>query len=121
MFKKTTALLLSLLFAFSAFGAASLFSGVISAGAVYYDYYDYIGLPGWSQFTAQDLTEIYNPGLSLSQTAAPSYAPERVTNVTKIDVINSKPGEYEGHIQIGSFVQLNIGEINPDNNPINIQ
>ena len=121
MFKKSTAMILSLLFAFSAFGAATLFSGVITAGAVYYDYYNYEKLPGWSEFTAQDLTEIYNPGLSLSQCDVPSFAPERVEKVTKIDVINSRPGEYAGHITLGSFVELNIGEINPDNNPINLQ
>ena len=121
MFKKTLAMILSLMFAFSAFGIATVFSGVITAGAVYYDYYNYIKLPGWSEFTSQDLTEIYNPGLSLSQGDVPSYAPANVDKVTKIDVINSKPGDYPGHITIGSFVELNIGEINPDNNPINLQ
>ena len=121
MFKKTLATILSLVFAFSAFGVATLFGGVITAGAVYYDYYKSIKLPGWSEFTSQDLTEIYNPGLSLSQGDVPSYAPANVDKVTKIDVINSKPGDYPGHITIGSFVTLNIGEINPDNNPINLQ
>ena len=121
MFKKAIAMVLSLMFAFSAFGIATVFSGVITAGAVYYDYYVYDKLPGWSQFTAQDLGELYNPGLSLSQADVPAFAPERVTGVTKIDVINSKPGDYEGHILAGSFVELNINEINPDNNPINVQ
>ena len=121
MLKKTIAFVLSLMFVFSAFGVATVFSGVVTAGAVYYDYYDYIKLPGWGQFTAQDLTEIYNPGLTLSQVDVPAFAPENVTSVTRIYVDNSKPGEYEGHICVGSFVALNLNEINPDGNAINIQ
>ena len=121
MLKKTLAFILSLTFVLSAFGVATVFSGVITAGAVYYDYYEYIKLPGWGQFTAQDLTEIYNPGLTLSQVDVPDFAPENVTYATRVYVDNSKPGEYEGHICLGSFVTLNLNEINPDGNPINIQ
>ena len=127
MLKKTIAFVLSLMFVFSAVGVATLFNGVLSAGAVYYDYYEYISLPGWSDFTEQDLTELHNPGLTLSQADVPANAPERVTKVTKIDVLNSHPVDYEGdqgydgHIKIASFVALNLGEINPDNNPINLQ
>ena len=127
MLKKTIAFILSLMFVFSALGVVTLFSGVLTAGAVYYDYYNYISLPGWGDFTEQDLTELHNPGLELSQVDAPDFAPERVTKATKIVVNDSRPVDYqgatgyEGIVTLASFVALNLGEINPDNNPINIQ
>ena len=121
MFKKTISFALSLIFTLAAFGAGTLFAGVISAGAVIYDYYIYTPLPGWSEFTAQDLTELYNPGAVAEQVAAPANAPEGVTDVTKFTVTNDHPGQYAGFVNVGSFVTLNLGEINPSDEKINIQ
>ena len=52
MFKKPIAFVLSLLFMFSAFAVSTVFEGVITAEAVYYDYYAYHSLPGFGAFTA---------------------------------------------------------------------
>ena len=60
MFKKTISFVLSLIFTLAAFGAGTLFAGVISAGA-FYDYYYYTELPGYSIFTDEELAMMQNP------------------------------------------------------------
>ena len=119
--KKTLSFTLALVFVLSAFGAATLFSGVIGAGAVFYDYYTYTPLPGWSEFTPADLTELHNPGATVSQDGVPDFAPDSVENATKFVITNSKPGTYEGIVDVGSYINYNLGEINSDGNPINAQ
>ena len=127
MLKKTIAFVLSLMFVLSAIGVATLFNGVLSVGAVYYDYYNYTSIPGWSDFTEQDLTEIHNPGLVLSQVDAPAFAPEHVTKATKIEVVNSQPVDFQGDtpysgvVKIGSFVPLNLGEVHEGGDKTNLQ
>ena len=119
--KRFLSIVLSVIFALTAIGIFTLFGGAIGAGAVFYDYYSYTSLPGWSEFTAEDLTELFNPGAVLEQVDAPDFAPESVTTATKFTIIDDHPGAYTGHINVGSFVTLNLGEINPTDEAINIQ
>ncbi|MBR4439102.1 MAG: hypothetical protein IKS88_00695, partial [Clostridia bacterium] len=55
--KKTLSMLLAVLFALTAFGATALFGGVLGASAVFYDYYEYTSVPGFTAFTAEQITE----------------------------------------------------------------
>ena len=121
MFKKPIAFVLSLLFMFSAFAVSTVFEGVITAEAVYYDYYAYHSLPGFGAFTAEDLKEIHTPGLSGEQASAPASAPDRIDSVTKFTVTSTTTGEYQGNVGLTSYTVLNLGEINTSGEPINEQ
>ena len=57
--KKFLSMLLATVFMLTAFGVATIFSGFISAGALY-DYYIYEKLPGYSIFTDEELARMTN-------------------------------------------------------------
>ena len=57
--KKFLSMLLAAVFALTAFGVTTVFSGFISAGALY-DYYVYEKLPGYSVFTDEELAKMTN-------------------------------------------------------------
>ena len=57
--KKFLSLMLVTIFALTAFGVSTIFSGFISAGALY-DYYVYEKLPGFSIFTDEELAQMTN-------------------------------------------------------------
>ena len=58
--KKFLSMLLATVFALTAFGAVTVFSGFIGAGAVEYEYYRYESLPGYSIFTDAELALMTN-------------------------------------------------------------
>lgn len=110
MLKKLTALALSLVFVFSLLGLSTILSGVISVGAVYYDYYNYTTLPGFTEFTEQDFKEIFLLGVEGSQVTPPSNAPARVDKATKFTVTNPNADQWPGRVTITSFVNMNSGQ-----------
>ncbi|MBR4439136.1 MAG: hypothetical protein IKS88_00875, partial [Clostridia bacterium] len=57
--KKLLSFMLAMMFALTAFGVATVFSGFIGAGALY-DYYIYDKLPGYSIFTDEELAKMTN-------------------------------------------------------------
>ncbi|MBO4584891.1 MAG: hypothetical protein J5756_07515, partial [Clostridia bacterium] len=57
--KKLLSFMLAMMFALTAFGVATVFSGFIGAGALY-DYYVYDKLPGYSIFTDAELEHMTN-------------------------------------------------------------
>jgi len=59
--KKTLSLMLAVLFTFTAFGGMTLFSGVFSASAEFYDYFTYTPIPGFSAFTESGLKSAHQP------------------------------------------------------------
>ena len=58
--KKFLSMLLATVFTLTAFGAVTVFSGFIGAGAVEYEYYRYESLPGYSIFTDAELALMTN-------------------------------------------------------------
>ncbi|MBO4584225.1 MAG: dockerin type I repeat-containing protein [Clostridia bacterium] len=62
--KRIISTLLAVLFALTAFGATAVFGGVISAGAVFYDYYEYTPFPGLDAFSADDFALAWLPRAS---------------------------------------------------------
>ena len=55
--KKTISFLLAVLFVMTAFGATTVFGGLLGAGAEFYDYINYTQIPGFSAFSADGLTD----------------------------------------------------------------
>jgi len=49
--KKTVSFLLAVIFSLTAFGGMSIFSGVMGAGAEFYDYFNYVSIPAFDAFT----------------------------------------------------------------------
>ena len=55
--KKTLSMLLAVMFALTAFGVSTIFGGVLGAGAVFYDYYEYTQIPGFNGMSAESIAD----------------------------------------------------------------
>ena len=57
--KKTLSMLLAVIFTLTAFGMTTLFGGVLGASAVFFDYYEYISIPGFTAFTEAEMANAW--------------------------------------------------------------
>lgn len=58
--KRTVSFILALAFVLTAFGVTSVFGGILGANAVFYDYYRYTQIPGFANFTEDELGLMWN-------------------------------------------------------------
>ena len=103
--KRTISTLLAVLFALTAFGVTALFGGVLGAGAVFYDYYEYTQFPGLNSFDADDYSLAWKKGIEfagLSSDCLPAGDP--VDNVASFTVVT--PDKYGG-VSLGTMRQRN--------------
>ena len=83
--KKLISALLAALFALTAFGVTAVFGGVISAGAIFYDYYQYTSFPGLDAFDANDFALAWLPRASYAGRSS-AFTPEGVEAVSVFTV-----------------------------------
>ena len=113
--KRTVSTLLAVLFALTAFGVTSLFGGAISAGAEFYDYYQYESFPGYNAFTPEDFslawknTDVTMAGLT------DAYMPEGALT-DKVALFNINKTDKYGQASFGTMRQRNADPENNTNN-----
>ncbi|MBO4584223.1 MAG: dockerin type I repeat-containing protein [Clostridia bacterium] len=95
--KKTLSMLLAVLFALTAFGATALFGGVLGASAVFYDYYEYISVPGFTAFTEAEMANAWTTAGNFSGFSS-DYLPEG-SDVEKVATFTSTtPDKWGGGV-----------------------
>ena len=113
--KRFVSTLLAVLFVMTAFGVTTVFGGVISAGAEFYDYYQYVSFPGYNAFTPEDFslawknTDVTMVGLSDDYMPAESI-------IDKVAVFSINKTDKYGQASFGTMRQRNA---DPENNTQN--
>ena len=78
--KKTLSMLLAVMFALTAFGVTTIFGGVLGAGAVFYDYFEYVSIPGFTAFTEAEIQKAWTTKSHFSGFSS-DYKPDGVEKV----------------------------------------
>ena len=95
--KKTLSMLLAVMFALTAFGVTSLFGGVLGAGAVFYDYYEYTSIPGFTAFTEAEIQKAWVSSCNFSGFSS-AYLPDG-NPVDKVATFTcTTPDQYTGMV-----------------------
>ena len=94
--KKTLSMLLAVLFALTAFGATTILGGVLGASAVFYDYYEYTQIPGFTAFTEADIRDhAWTQSCNFSGFSS-DYKPEGVDKVANFTC--TSPDQWGGMV-----------------------
>ena len=105
--KKTLSMLLAVMFALTAFGVTSLFGGVLGAGAVFYDYYEYTQIPGFTAFTEADMQKAWMTSCNFTGFSS-DYLPEG-NPVDKVATFTcTTPDQYTGMVAATMELKNNL-------------
>jgi len=99
--KRTLSLLLAVLMTLTAFGAVSVFSGVIGAGAEFLDYFNYVQIPGFTAYSKEGLLNQNNTTVDFLDFTT-DYLPEGNV-VDKVATFTVVGHDTWGGIEIHSF------------------
>ena len=93
--KKTLSMLLAVMFALTAFGVTTIFGGVLGAGAVFYDYFEYVSIPGFTAFTEAEIQKAWRTSCNFSGFST-DYKPDGVDKVATFTC--TSPDSYGGMV-----------------------
>ena len=116
--KKTLSMLLAVMFALTAFGATTIFGGVLGAGAVFYEYYEYTSIPGFTAFTEADMQKAWTSSGNFTGFST-DYKPDGVDKVATFTC--TSPDQWGG--MVAATMELKNNENNSwntnGNSPLN--
>ncbi len=94
--KKTLSMLLAVMFVLTAFGVSTIFGGVLGAGAVFYDYFEYTQFPGFSAFSAGAIADHAWQNACTFTGFSSDYKPDGVDQVATFTC--TTPDQYHGMV-----------------------
>ncbi|MBQ9557628.1 MAG: hypothetical protein IJU94_03385 [Clostridia bacterium] len=111
--KKTLSMLLAVMFALTAFGVTTVFGGVLGAGAVFYDYFEYVSIPGFTAFTEAEMQKAWTTSCNFSGFSS-DYKPDGVDKVATFTC--TSPDKYSG--MVAATMELKNSELSSWGGPL---